>query len=329
MARSEDAIDRAVRAQILRTQSQKGKRDIEKVYLQAANNVSNYIYVENQYFRFVPIAEKIKSAVAAQIKQGRSPDNPIYLFVITNSNDEGIGPGTVNTYRTLEALGCADQIPGVATLEREDARQADLKKRASQADFEASQLEWAVQQAGGRFPESVVNPTRERAKAARAQAAELKQQMKQKPGPIIPTPIPGLKMHICTLVAPDSPPRAWDYVYIHAKLMLVDDVFTTQGSANLNTRSMEGDSELNICHENADVTKPLRKRLWRMHTKARQLGSAVKPELNGWQDDAGQAFLAWGRILDINRKIESVGQDSPFASVVKFMRMSEDRQDSD
>ncbi|WP_235024366.1 phospholipase D-like domain-containing protein [Caballeronia cordobensis] len=299
------------------------------MYLQAANNVSNYIYVENQYFRFVPIAEKIKSAVAAQIKQGRSPDNPIYLFVITNSNDEGIGPGTVNTYRTLEALGCADQIPGVATLEREDARQADLKKRASQADFEASQLEWAVQQAGGRFPESVVNPTRERAKAARAQAAELKQQMKQKPGPIIPTPIPGLKMHICTLVAPDSPPRAWDYVYIHAKLMLVDDVFTTQGSANLNTRSMEGDSELNICHENADVTKPLRKRLWRMHTKARQLGSAVKPELNGWQDDAGQAFLAWGRILDINRKIESVGQDSPFASVVKFMRMSEDRQDSD
>ncbi|AET93165.1 phospholipase D/Transphosphatidylase [Burkholderia sp. YI23] len=276
----------------------------------------------------MPIAEKIKSAVAAQIKQGRSPDNPIYLFVITNSNDEGIGPGTANTYRTLEALGCADQIPGVATLEREDARQADLKKRASQADFEASQLEWAVQQAGGRFPESVVNPSRERAKAARAQAAELKQQMKQKPGPIIPTPIPGLKMHICTRVAPDSPPRAWDYVYIHAELMLVDDVFTTQGSANLNTRSMEGDSELNICHENADVTKPLRKRLWRMHTKASG-NTPTGIEADATNDDVGTAFKAWSEIIDRNAKIQNLGDRSPVAWVIKFTRISPDRQDSD
>ncbi|SAK68542.1 phospholipase D family protein [Caballeronia catudaia] len=319
-----------VRAQILRTQSQKGKRDIEQLYLQAANNVSNYIYVENQYFRFVPLAEKIKTAVARQITKGRSPDNPIYLFVITNSNDEGIGPGTVNTYRMLEALGSADQIPGVATLEREDARQADLVKRASQADYEASQLEWALQQAAGRFPESVVNPTRERAKAARAQAAKFKEQMKQKPGPVVPTPIPGLKMHICTLVAPDSPPSAWDYVYIHAKLMIVDDVFTTQGSANLNSRSMEGDSELNICHENTEVTRPLRKRLWEMHTKMRRAGSdGVDSDLNGSQDDAGKAFRAWEDILKINERREATGKASPLASVVKFIRLSADRQDSD
>lgn len=41
-----------VMAQVLRTQSQDGKRDIETMYLQAANNATQFIYIENQYFRF-------------------------------------------------------------------------------------------------------------------------------------------------------------------------------------------------------------------------------------------------------------------------------------
>ncbi|MBC8636885.1 phosphatidylserine/phosphatidylglycerophosphate/cardiolipin synthase family protein [Caballeronia sp. EK] len=318
----------AVRAQILRTQSQYGKRDIEKVYLQAANNVSKFIYIENQYFRFVPFAEKVKAAVAAQIKQGRSPDNPIYLFVITNSNDEGIGPGTVNTYRMLDALGCSDQIPTVAGLEREDARQAELRKQASQADFEATMAEAGVAHAT-QLPGSAVSAAKERAKAARGRAAQIRKTMKEKPGPVLPVPIPGLKMHICTLVAPDSPQGAWDYVYIHAKLMIVDDVFTTQGSANLNTRSMEGDSELNICHESAEVSKPLRKRLWALHTKVRQLGRSVKQELDGAQEDVGKAFRAWAKLLELNDTYMKLGQSTPLTSIVRFMRLSADRQDSD
>jgi phosphatidylserine/phosphatidylglycerophosphate/cardiolipin synthase-like enzyme len=118
---------------------------------------------------------------------------------------------------------------------------------------------------------------------------------------------------VCTLVAPDSPPDNWDYVYVHAKLMIVDDVFMTLGSANVNTRSMEVDSELNICHEHAGVTAPLRKRLWGIHTKG-----------IGAQDDVTKAFEQWGKVIDQNAKNQSA-KLAPMASLVGFMRTSPDR----
>uniref|UniRef100_UPI0005177396 phospholipase D-like domain-containing protein n=1 Tax=Pseudomonas syringae TaxID=317 RepID=UPI0005177396 len=74
--------------------------------------------------------------------------------------------------------------------------------------------------------------------------------------------VPGLKIHVCSLVALDSPAgKPWMPVYIHSKLMIVDDVYTTHGSANINTRSMMVDSELNICHEHPEFSQPLRRRL--------------------------------------------------------------------
>ena len=119
--------------------------------------------------------------------------------------------------------------------------------------------------------------------------------------------IPNLKVHICSLVAPDSPPgEKWMPVYIHSKLMIVNDVFTTHGSANINTRSMQVDSELNIAHEWASVTQALRRRLWGMHTKG--LGA---------QDDAEQAFDAWKEIIKENKNRQK-DKDVPHAPLVEF-----------
>ena len=78
--------------------------------------------------------------------------------------------------------------------------------------------------------------------------------------------------------------------YVHSKIMLINDVFTTHGSANINTRSMEVDSEMNIAHECAKVTKALRKRLWNIHTSGQ-----------GVQDDPEKAFKAWEKLLCQNR----------------------------
>lgn len=62
------------------------------------------------------------------------------------------------------------------------------------------------------------------------------------PEAIKPGSVPGLKVHVATLVAPDTPAGdAWQEVYIHAKLMIIDDTFMTAGSANINTRSMQVD----------------------------------------------------------------------------------------
>jgi phosphatidylserine/phosphatidylglycerophosphate/cardiolipin synthase-like enzyme len=108
-------------------------------------------------------------------------------------------------------------------------------------------------------------------------------------------------------VAPDSPAgKAWMPVYIHSKLMIVNDVFTTHGSANINTRSMQVDSELNIAHEWASVTQALRRRLWDLHTNGR-----------GAQDDSELAFNAWEEIIKRNKTDQSKNL-MPYAPLVEF-----------
>ncbi|MDR6475514.1 phosphatidylserine/phosphatidylglycerophosphate/cardiolipin synthase-like enzyme [Burkholderia sp. OAS925] len=321
-------FDTPVMAQIVRTQSQKGKKDIEALYLQAANNATKFIYIENQYFRYVPLAEKIKQAVSAQTCGGRDAGKhgSIYLFVVTNSNDEGIGVGTVNTYRMLDSLGCAHQLPGVATLEREDARQAALKQdyaaaieQQNQASREISGAYQIPGYADSSAGEKSLAQSQQKLTQAKAKRADLEKQMKAPPQVVVPGNIPGLKVHVCTLVAPDSPPGKWDYVYVHAKLMVVDDVFMTLGSANVNIRSMEADSELNICHENMAVTQPLRRRLWNLHTKGFKDGASDSPDA---------AFKAWTYIVNQNARNQKSGL-APIASLVGFMRTSSDRSYAD
>src|SRR5690606_25144453 len=89
--------DMPVQAQILRTQPQHGGCDIRDAYLQAVGNATQCIYIENQYFRWPVLAEKIKEAAAKQTAWGRKPDEhgSLYLFAITNSTDEGMGVGTI------------------------------------------------------------------------------------------------------------------------------------------------------------------------------------------------------------------------------------------
>ncbi|MFJ4394786.1 phospholipase, partial [Pseudomonas sp. NPDC089396] len=81
---------------------------------------------------------------------------------------------------------------------------------------------------------------------------------------------------------------------------------TTHGSANINTRSMQVDSELNIAHEWASETQKLRRRLWDLHTG----GEGVK-------NNPEQAFIAWQKIIDDNRRKQRSGL-APSCSLVEF-----------
>ncbi|MRK23471.1 phospholipase D-like domain-containing protein, partial [Pseudomonas sp. JG-B] len=139
--------------------------------------------------------------------------------------------------------------------------------------------------------------------------AELDRQVKDiKKGAVVPEERPGLKVHVCSLVAPDSPAgQPWVPVYIHSKLMIVNDVLTTHGSANINTRSMQVDSELNILHEWHSVTQAMRRRLWDLHTGGR-----------GAQDDPKQAFDAWQELIKGNRERQSKGLP-PDTPLVEFL----------
>ncbi|WPP01099.1 phospholipase [Pseudomonas sp. HR96] len=273
-------------AQLLRTQAQTGARDIERAYLQAVNNATQFIYIENQYFRWPPLAEAIKKAAADQTRAGRDPGlhGALHLFVITNATDDGIGAGTVNTQRMLECLGRADAIPNVTKL-----------RRIEKARLAAPPLD----------------PDDRRVSKAHEELQEAIKEIKE--STIEPMDFPGLKIHICSLVAQDSPAELpWMPVYIHSKLMIVNDVFTTHGSANINTRSMQVDSELNIAHEWVNVTQALRRKLWGMHTNGM-----------GDQDDAKAAFFNWSKLLAENSARQSFSEEpriklGPYAPIVEF-----------
>ncbi|MFJ4394345.1 phosphatidylserine/phosphatidylglycerophosphate/cardiolipin synthase family protein [Pseudomonas sp. NPDC089396] len=275
--------------QLLRTQPQEKKFEIEPLYLQAVNNATQFIYIENQYFRWPPLAEAIKQAAMDQTCGGRDPGlhGALHLFVVTNATDDGIGAGTVNTQRMIEGLGRAETIPQVTKLRRIE----QVKKNAPPRP----RLDGPNDYMGRRAQEKW--------------QAELDGQIKEiQESTITPEEIPGLKVHLCSLVAPDSPAgQPWTPVYIHSKLMIVNDVFTTHGSANINTRSMQVDSELNIAHEWASETQKLRRRLWKLHTGG-----------EGVQDDPGQAFESWEEILQDNKDRLNL-KDSPRCPVINFV----------
>lgn len=414
-----------IMAQILRTQSQHGREDIKKCYLQAVNNASQYIYIENQYFRWPPLAEKIKACAAGQNEWGRKPEThgPLYLFVITNADSEGMGAGVVKTQQTLESLGRGDVLPEPTRQQRAEDAKAQLgQTRTEMAILRQRQNNLSF--AAKRNPDSPLAKQyadgQERLKTLEAQEkaqAEALKKAEDKSNTIVPEERPGLKAHICTLVAPDTPgasgqtsvaeqgraltraerieraeaqlkqadaklepllkrrqaldaeagqlqwlpntgesltrryealnqelqpaqarrdalqkeldalkdgsnPTDWVDVYIHAKLMLVDDAFMTLGSANINTRSMEVDSELNIAHHRPEITEPVRKRLWGMHTN----GKSGEESLG--KRGMKIAYQNWSDIIRKN-KDQRFGKRSPIASLIEFYSGTKSRSNLD
>lgn len=231
-----------------------------------------------------------------------------------------MGDGTVNTYRMLRQLGRPDVIPQVSRLERRDELQeqvAQARQKVLDAQRESTLFNRGYGHIHGEWVSRAYEPIEARLKAAQQHYEELVDSLPQENAkPVLPEEIPGLKVVVCTLVAPDSPPGNWLDVYIHSKLMIIDDVFTTLGSANINTRSMEVDSELNICVEDPAVAKPLRKQLWGIHT-----------DEEGTGDDIRVAFNAWTRksVLNATRRVKGKYARVPIGSLTEFRRESPSR----
>lgn len=298
-------LGQKIQGQILRTQPQYKVEDIKKAYLQAVNNATQCIYIENQYFRWPPLADKIKQAAAKQTQWGRDPaqHSSLYLFVVTNSSDAGMGSGTVKTQEMLDSLGRADTMPALARVQRIE-RLTSLSSPA-----EAGVLEKLLRLGG----------SSELAARAAENKRDIEKAIKRiQNEAVIPEPRPGLKIHVCTLVPPDTPAgQPWPEVYVHSKLMLVNDTFMTLGSTNINTRSMEVDSELNIAHCNPHISKKARLDLWRLHTKG-----------IGAQEDVSVAFDAWGDLINKNKENEKYARQ-PIASLRGFLRTDAKKSDMD
>ena len=81
----------------------------------------------------------------------------------------------------------------------------------------------------------------------------------------------------------------------------MDDVFTVISSANLNTRSMQVDTELGIIMECADVAEGLRKRLWDLHTNK---NFAANPDDMHDYAVAVKTFEAWGKLIKASKRAQ-------------------------
>src|SRR5690606_18707943 len=78
----------------------------------------------------LPLAEKIKSVVQNLLDGGRDIETygPLYLFVVTNSSEDAMGDGSVNTFRMLKQLGRPELMPGIARVERREGLMAELEQ---------------------------------------------------------------------------------------------------------------------------------------------------------------------------------------------------------
>jgi phosphatidylserine/phosphatidylglycerophosphate/cardiolipin synthase-like enzyme len=54
-------------------------------------------------------------------------------------------------------------------------------------------------------------------------------------------------------------------IYVHAKVAIVDDLWVTVGSANLNNRGMRDDTEMNVATLDRELAQNLRLMLWSEH----------------------------------------------------------------
>ena len=82
-------------------------------------------------------------------------------------------------------------------------------------------------------------------------------------------------------IAANAGPGAYQNVYVHAKIALIDDAWATIGSANIGNRSFYGDTELNASFWHAPTVRGLRRALLEEH---------LARDTQGLDDRAAQAM---------------------------------------
>lgn len=299
-------------AQICRTHPQEdAETSILELYRKALGNVRNYVYFENQYFRYPAFARQLRELAAAYQARGRTRD--LYVFVVTNNPNDKAFSST--TYASLQALGQEQLMPQAqrslveATL-RKRARLTHLQstsvrdpylQRARRNQIEVLEREIAELEKKGVTPEveqRLGGLNAEDIAELGKKAAEEDEARK----PYTLKDLPGLKVVIATLTTCTPAPGSvlaegqralFRDIYVHSKLLVVDDVFSLLSSANVNTRSLHTDSELGLATPDAALARRWREALWSLHA-----GRSLN-DING-RFDAIANFNHWNIAMDKN-----------------------------
>ena len=86
-------------------------------------------------------------------------------------------------------------------------------------------------------------------------------------------------------------------VYVHSKLLIVDDATCVVGSCNINDRSLRGgrDTEVAVCIEGPQV-KDLRVKLWRAHLGIRD---SPRPHLSRSSLDVTDVTKCFDQVIEV------------------------------
>ncbi len=282
----------ANQVQIVRTQPHEQEKTIKALYDQATSYARNYIYIENQYFFYPHYVRKLVEARQAFCKGwkewGKRPASeipPLHLFiVIPRPENSGMVPRTSDALNLLGHEGMPEQ-------------QANVTDEGKLAQH---------------YPEATPGPNGQPV-IDREGRKKLMETL-------------GIKVSVAMLRTSNvdgiRAPRteagttAYREIYIHSKLMLIDDVFVTLGSANLNQRSMAVDSEINIAATDARQISLLRERIFRSHSNGLVGGSWDRNKVN-------KVFEEWN---DLMRKNELSKKDGRLMN--GFLLPFEDHRES-
>jgi phosphatidylserine/phosphatidylglycerophosphate/cardiolipin synthase-like enzyme len=282
------------RMQILRTQPDEQDTTIQDLYFHVtdvATRAAGYLYAENQYFQWEEWAQRLlrvrkqamkqwnASRAGAGLPLEKMPILHVFIVIPMPEKEEMIP----RTYDTLATLGQQEGMFGQTKLIKE-SNESRRTIRLADGMGPATTIQTSV-------PEVVQYANQIRKQTAITLESQF-----------------GIKACTAMLNACGPKGTSFDFreIYIHSKLLLIDDTFFTIGSANMNVRSMVADSEINIATVDPVSATKLRKRIWgelsgnweRCHG-----GGGSKNEISNAFDDWHSLMNSNAKVRDKNLKI--------------------------
>jgi len=273
-------------AQIVRTQPEERDKTIQEMYWLATSQARNYIYVENQYFQYTAWSEHLKAMRQLYVKGmqagGAKPPIPdLYVFILTPEPERG--QFVPRTYDTVAALGGAHTADGTSTFPGYEKEVQERRSQDIQAgDHWYTKVGKVLDKAN---PVTIVNRN--------IIDADVEDSAMRHPVSAADLEAMGIKVLVAKLYTQGDGGKCRE-IYMHSKLLLIDDAFFTLGSANLNLRSMAGDSEINIACKDAQLPKEIRERVW---------GNIAGGDLNGNAFSIEKTHNKWIKRMQENAKI--------------------------
>jgi len=267
--------ERSVNAQIIRTQPEENDKSIQRLYRQASSFARHYLYVENQYFQYEPWVRQIKEDRRKFMewwqRAGQSVDDLPNLHVMVVMPTPELPQMVPRTYDAVRSLGHGESMPNQDKLVEED-KSGTLGQSAAAVGSK----EDVARELDGLGIRTLVGTlwTYDHDWRGRAPPKEG--------------------------VAPTMADR-YREIYIHSKLMVIDDAMLTVGSANLNLRSMAVDAEMNVACDDPVLSAEVRRHVWGRHTGGKQDGGL------GSTREIADAFEEWKNLMIENEKLRVIG----------------------